>query len=67
MLKQPTKYNKPINVSTEDENAIAISKDDYNSHAETIRLSSNPEQRAKIIEGLNTSLWECLSENDVDW
>ena len=44
-----------------------ISEDDYNGLMETLYLSSIPGQKEKIIEGLNTSLDECLSENEVEW
>ena len=42
-----------------------ISEDDYNGLMETLHLSSIPGQREKIIEGLNTPIEECLSENEV--
>ena len=61
------KYNAPMNISTKDGNAVIISEDDYNSLVETIYLSSDHEQREKIIEGLNTPLKECISENEVVW
>ena len=44
-----------------------ISEDDYNGLMETLYLSSIPEQREKIIEGLNTPLDECLQENEVEY
>lgn len=65
--EQTIKYNEPMNVSTKDGNAVIISEDDYNSLVETIYLSSDHEQREKIIEGLNTPLKECISENEVVW
>ncbi len=46
---------------------IIISEEDYNSLMETVYLSSVPQQREKIIEGLNTSLEECLPESKVEW
>ncbi len=61
--EQTIKYNEPMNVSTKDGNAVIISEDNYNSLVETICLSSNYEQREKIIEGLNTPLRECIPEN----
>ena len=67
LLEQTIKYNEPINVSTKEGNAVIISDEDYNGLIETVYLSSIPEQRDKIIEGLNTPLDECLQENDVEW
>jgi PHD/YefM family antitoxin component YafN of YafNO toxin-antitoxin module len=67
LLEQTIKYNEPVNVSTKEGNAVIISEEDYNSLMETVYLSSIPEQREKIIEGLNTPLEECLPENEVEW
>lgn len=67
MLEQTIKYNEPINISTKDGNAVIISEEDYNSLMETLYLYSIPEQREKIVEGLNTPLEECVAENEVEW
>ncbi len=67
LLEQTIKYNEPVNISTKEGNAVVISEEDYNGMMETLYLSSNPEQREKIIEGLHTSLDECLKENEVEW
>ena len=63
MLEQTIKYNEPVNISTKDGNAVIISEEDYNSLMETLYLYSIPEQREKIIEGLNTPIEECVTEN----
>ena len=65
--EQTIKYNEPMNVSTKYGNAVIISEDDYNSLVETIYLSSDHEQREKIINGLNTPLRECIPENEITW
>ena len=67
MLEQTIKYNEPVNISTKDGNAVIISEEDYNSLMETLYLYSIPEQREKIIEGLNIPIEECLTENEVEW
>ena len=67
MLEQTIKYNEPVNISTKDGNAVIISEEDYNSLTETLYLYSIPEQREKIIEGLNTPIEECVAENEVEW
>ena len=66
MLEQTIKYNEPVNISTKDGNAVIISEEDYNSLMETLYLYSIPEQREKIIEGLNTPSEECVAENEVE-
>lgn len=67
LLEQTIKYNEPVNVSTKDGNAVIISEEDYNDLMETLYLSSIPTMKENIIEGLQTPLDECLSENKVQW
>jgi PHD/YefM family antitoxin component YafN of YafNO toxin-antitoxin module len=67
MLKQTIKYNEPVNISTKDGNAVIISEEDYNGLMETIYLSSIPNMKERIIEGMNTPISECIPENEVEW
>jgi PHD/YefM family antitoxin component YafN of YafNO toxin-antitoxin module len=67
MLEQTIKYNEPVNISTKDGNAVIISEEDYNGLIETLYLNSVPGMREKIIEGMNTPLDECISEDEVEW
>lgn len=67
LLEQTIKYNEPINISTKEGNAVVISEEDYNGLMETLYLSSIPDQREKIIDGLSTPLDDCLQEDEVDW
>ena len=67
LLEQTIKYNEPVNISTKAGNAVIISEEDYNSLIETVYMSSVPQQREKIIEGLHTPLDQCLPENEVEW
>lgn len=67
IFEQTIKHNVPLHVNTKDGNAVLISEDDYNSLTETLYLSSNIEMKKKIIEGLNTSLDECIEEDKIQW
>lgn len=67
LLEQAIKYSEPVNVSTKDGNVVIISEEEYNDLMETVYLSSIPQQREKIIDGLHTPLADCLTENEVDW
>ena len=67
LLEQTIKYNEPVNISTKAGNAVVISEEDYNGLMETVYLSSIPQQREKIIEGLRTPLDECLPEDGGEW
>jgi PHD/YefM family antitoxin component YafN of YafNO toxin-antitoxin module len=67
MLEQTIKYNEPVNISTKDGNAVIISEEDYNGLMETIYLSSIPNMKERITEGMNTPVSECIPENEVQW
>ncbi len=67
LLEKTIKFNEPVNIATKNGNAIVISEDDYNDLIETLFLSSIPNMKEKIIEGLQTPIDECLPENKVQW
>ncbi|NLX93786.1 MAG: type II toxin-antitoxin system Phd/YefM family antitoxin [Clostridiales bacterium] len=67
MLEQTIKYNEPININTKDGNAVVISEEDYNGLMETLYLSTIPNLKEKILEGIKTPLSECVPENEVEW
>ena len=67
ILEQTIKYNEPVTISTKDGNAVILSEEDYNNMVETLYLSSMPVTKEKIIEGLNTSLENCVPESEVEW
>ena len=67
LLEQTIKYNEPINVNTKDGNAVIISEEDYNGLMETLYLSSIPGMKAKIVEGMKTSIENCIPEDQVEW
>jgi len=67
LLEQAIKFNEPINVSTKNGNAVVISEEDYKGLIETLYLSSIPNIKNGIIEGLNTPVSECITEDEIDW
>lgn len=67
ILEQTIKYNEPVNISTKSGNAVIISEEDYNGLMETLYLSSIPNMKEKIIDGMNTPLNECIPEDEVEW
>jgi len=44
-----------------------IDMEDYSGLVETLYLSSIPGMKEKIVEGLNTSLEDCIPEDQVEW
>jgi len=67
ILENTIKFNEPVNIVTKEGNAVVISEEDYNGLMETLYLSSMPEVKNAIIEGMNTPISECIPENEVDW
>lgn len=67
LLDKTIRFNEPLSVSTKSGKAVIVSEDDYNDLMETLYVSSVPHMREKIIEGLNTPLSDCVSENEVAW
>ena len=67
LLEQTIKWGEPINISTKNGNAVVLSEEDYNNLIETLYLESIPGMKKKIIDGMNTPLSECLSEDEVKW
>ena len=67
ILEQTIKYNEPVNVSTKDGNAVLLSEEDYLSLIETLRLSSDPVMKEKLLAGKAAPLSDCIPESEVDW
>ena len=60
-------YNDPVSISTKHGNAVVVSEEEYNGLMETIYLSSMPEVKKAIIDGLNTPVSECIPDDEVEW
>ena len=67
LLEKTIKYNEPINISTKNGNAVVISEEDYKSLIETLYISSVPDLKKDIQEGLQEDLKDCVAEDKVDW
>ena len=67
ILEQTIKFNEPVNITTKEGNAIILSEEEYNSMMETLYLYSMPATKEKIVEGLNTSIDDCVPESEVEW
>ena len=67
MLNTTIKYNEPINISTKDGNAVVLSQEDYEGLMATVELSADSQMKQKILDGLHTSLDDCVPEDEVVW
>ena len=67
LLEQTIKFNEPVNISTKEGNAVVMSEADYNDIMATFEIYNNPNLHEKILKGMNTSIDECSSEDEVQW
>jgi len=67
MVENTVRFNEPVNITTKDGNAVMISEEEYLGMLETLYLTSVPGMKEKLVEGLNTTLDETISEEEVQW
>lgn len=67
MLGNTIKWGEPLSVSTKEGNAVILSEEEYNGLLETVRIHANPPLKAKITEGMQTPLADCIPEDEVMW
>ncbi len=67
LLEQTIKFNEPINISTKNGNAVVLSEEDYRGLMETVYILNIPNMKEKLLEGKNTPIEECLTEEEVEW
>ena len=67
LLEQVNRDSKPLIITSRRGDGVLISKDDWDSIQETLYLQSIPGMRESIIEGMNTPLSECVSEEELEW
>lgn len=60
-------YSEPALIISKKGNAVLISEKDWNTIQETMYLYSIPNMVDTIIEGKNTPIEDCISEDEVDW
>ncbi len=66
LLNNTIKYNEPLNITTQNGNAVILSETDYNNLMETIYISSMPKLKKDIIEGLKEPIDDCIEEEKVN-
>ncbi|GAA2976770.1 type II toxin-antitoxin system Phd/YefM family antitoxin [Finegoldia magna] len=66
MIDELIKSNEHLKVTTETGNVIVLSGSDYNGIMETLRIYSNPQEKEKIIEGLHTTIDDCVLEDEIN-
>jgi len=64
LIEETNQNHTPIMITGKQNNAVLLSLDDWNAIQETLYLSSIPEVKKSIIDGLNTKLDEC---EEYEW
>ncbi|MBQ7590762.1 MAG: type II toxin-antitoxin system Phd/YefM family antitoxin [Verrucomicrobia bacterium] len=68
LVAEVNKNSRPVMLTNKNgKNGVLISEDDWNAIQETLYLNSDPRVRDSILEGGQTPLKDCLTENDVEW
>lgn len=60
-------YSEPALIVGKKGNAVLLSEDDWNAIQETLYLNSIEGMAESIIDGANTSIEDCISEDMVEW
>lgn len=67
LVENVVNFNEPALIVGKKGNAVLLSECDWNAIQETIFLNSIPGMTDKILNGGQTPLDECLSEEEVEW
>lgn len=67
LVEDVNRYSEPALIVSKKGNAVLVSESDWNAIQETIYLNTVPGMAESIIRGMNTSIEDCASEEDVEW
>lgn len=68
LLAEVNSSNRPVTITNnKGNNCVLISENDWNAIQETLYLNSVPNMAETIIEGMSSSVDECLDEDEVNW
>jgi prevent-host-death family protein len=65
LIKETNQNHNPIIITGQENNAVLLSLEDWNAIQETLYLTSIPNMRESIIQGLNTKIEDC--ETELNW
>ena len=67
LVENANLYSEPTLIVSKKGNAVLISEKDWNAMQESIYLNSIPGMVESITDGKNTSIADCISEDEVIW
>jgi len=62
LLEDTAESHEPVHITGKKTNGVLVSEEDWRSIQETLYLTSIPGMRESIIEGMNTSIDDCLED-----
>lgn len=60
-------YSEPALIVSKKGNAVLVSESDWNAIQETIYFNTIPGMVESIRNGMDTSIEDCVSEENVEW
>ena len=60
-------YSEPALIVSKKGNAVLVSESDWNAIQETVYLNTIPVMVESIRRGMDTSVEDCISEENVEW
>jgi len=68
LLNEVNENSEPVTITnTKGKNGVLVSEDDWKAIQETLYLASVPGMVESIREGGETSIGDCVPEEEVDW
>ena len=67
LVENVNRYSEPTLIVSKKGNAVLLSEEDWNAIQETIYLNSSPGMAKSLIEGKESSLDDCLTEDEIEW
>ena len=60
-------YSEPALIVSKKGNAVLVSESDWNAIQETVYFNTIPGMVESIRRGMDTSIEDCISEENVEW
>jgi antitoxin YefM len=67
LIEEAAQSHEPIQIRSQNATAVLISEQEWRSIQETLYLTSIPGMKESIIEGAETPIEDCVSEEDLEW
>lgn len=67
LVEKVNLYSEPALIIGKKGNAVLLSEDDWNAIQETLYLNSIKGMAESLISGAQTSVEDCVSEDQVEW